>query len=423
MSERGVQTESPSDGKMAHSQLHECDATERTDKVWFVSAEIYRQTGYRGNHPLAIPRIGTVLTLCEQLGWLAPQGPRAYIVSPQATEAQLRQFHDEAYIHAVMQADAGLAATPAWRAQFGLGGMENPLFEGMYQRASTAVGGSILAGQLAARGGVAYHPSGGTHHAMPDHASGFCYFNDPVFAILSLLQQGVSRVAYIDLDAHHGDGVEAAFVDDPRVLTFSVHEQDRWPGTGRLQDRGRGNTFNLPVPPRLNDSEFDVLLQHALLPVTRAFAPDAVVVTCGADALAGDPLSSMALSNRCLIDAVMALIKAVPSAVVLGGGGYNPWTLARYWTALWGRIAGHAIPTDLPADCVDTLTELSCDLIDADEVRPDWLHTLLDARREGSIRDCVPEGVATLMASTDMAWPLRAAVQTTDSLSRNALYV
>lgn len=420
MSARGVQTESPSDGEMALSQIHECDVTERTAEVWFVSAEIYRQTGYRGNHPLAIPRIGTVLTLCEQLGWLAPQGPRAYIASPQATEAQLRQFHDAAYIQAVMQADAGLVATPICRAQFGLGSMENPLFEGMYQRASTAVGGSILAGQLAARGGVAYHPSGGTHHAMPDHASGFCYFNDPVFAILSLLQEGLSHVAYIDLDAHHGDGVEAAFVDDPRVLTFSVHEQDRWPGTGRLQDRGRGNTFNLPVPGSLNDSEFDYLLDHALLPVVRAFSPEAVVVTCGADALAGDPLSSMALSNRCLVDAVMRLIETAPAAVVLGGGGYNPWTLARYWTALWGRIAGYAIPDELPAACVETLTALHCDLIDADEVHPDWQHTLLDARREGAIREAVKDDVATLITSTDMAWPLRAADRTTEPLLRYA---
>ncbi|MEZ5455789.1 MAG: acetoin utilization protein AcuC [Lysobacteraceae bacterium] len=403
--------------------LHECDAAQPIRDVWFVSSEIYRQTGYRGNHPLAIPRIGTVLTLCEQLGWLNPEGPGAYVTSPQATESQLREFHHQNYIDAVKQADERLSASPARHAAFGLGGMENPVFEGMYQRASTAVGGSILAGQLAARGAVAYHPSGGTHHAMPARASGFCYFNDPVFAILSLLQQGASRVAYVDLDAHHGDGVEAAFVDDLRVLTFSVHEQDRWPGTGRLDDRGRGNTFNLPVPPGLNDSEFDFLLQHALLPVLRGFEPEAVVLTCGADALAGDPLSTMALSNRCLVDAVMRLIDTAPAAVVLGGGGYNPWTLARYWTALWGRIAGHAMPDHLPAACVDTLTALHCDLIDTDEVNPDWLNTLLDARHDGTVRDEVQRDVASLMASIDMAWRLRANTNAPDVLARNAPHV
>ena len=420
---RGVGIGPPRDGRMTPHPLHECDAAQPTRDVWFVSAELYRQTGYRGNHPLAIPRIGTVLTLCEQLGWLAANGPHAYVASPQASEAQLCQFHHPDYVAAVRQADVQRSVQPDRREQFGLGGMENPVFEGMYQRASTAVGGSILAGQLAARGGVAYHPSGGTHHAMPARASGFCYFNDPVFAVLSLLQQGVSRVAYIDLDAHHGDGVEAAFVDDPRVLTFSVHEQDRWPGTGRLQDRGRGNTFNLPVPGALNDSEFDYLVQHALLPVVRAFAPEAVVLTCGADALAGDPLSSMALSNRCLIDASMRLIDSAPAAVVLGGGGYNPWTLARYWTALWGRIAGHAVPDRLPAACVETLAALRCDLIDNDEVNPDWLHTLLDARHDGAVRDEVRRDVASLMTSIDMAWRLRANTNTPDVLARNALHV
>lgn len=212
----------------------------------FVSSPIYRETGYRGNHPLAIQRIGSVLTLCEQLGWLQPGG---YLDSPMATRAELLQFHTADYLDALAAAETRGGATEAERAAYGLGTMENPIFPGLWRRAATSVGGSILAARRAAEGRVVYHPSGGTHHGMPGRASGFCFFNDPVFAILTLLQAGKSRVLYVDLDAHHGDGVEAAFAGDARVFLVSLHEAGRWPHTGTLDDRAGGNARNLPVPP------------------------------------------------------------------------------------------------------------------------------------------------------------------------------
>src|SRR5690606_37637711 len=124
----------------------------------------------------------------------------------------------------------------------------NPLFPGLFERAATSVGGSILAARLALEGRIAYHPAGGTHHGRPDRASGFCYFNDPAFAILALLEAGLERVLYVDLDAHHGDGVQDAFAADERVHTVSIHEAGRWPGTGAASDTGDGRACNLPVP-------------------------------------------------------------------------------------------------------------------------------------------------------------------------------
>ena len=348
----------------------------------FVSSEIYRATGYRGNHPLAIQRIGTVLSLCEQLGWLSDAEP--YIDSPSAGLDELLRFHDQGYVSAMLRAEATGLVPQAVRETYRIGTMENPVFKGLFERASTSVGGSILAAELAAKGGIAYHPSGGTHHGMRDRASGFCFFNDPVFAILTLLDKGKARVLYVDLDAHHGDGVEVAFADDDRVMTLSVHEENRWPYTGT---QSSATARNLPVPRAMNDSEFDLLMREAVLPIAKDFAPEAVVITCGADALLGDPLSSLALSNGCLADAVMQLTTLTPSTVVLGGGGYNPWTVARLWTLLWGRISGRTLPETLPETSTALLHSLDCDLVEEDDRNTAWFTTLIDPRNDGPVRD------------------------------------
>ena len=265
--------------------------------------------------------------------------------------------------------------------------MENPLFAGVFERAATAVGGSFEAARLALDGRRVFHPAGGTHHGRPDRASGFCYFNDPVFAVLGLLDGGLDRVAYVDLDAHHGDGVEDAFAADPRVFTISIHEAGRFPGTGALDDRREGRARNLPVPRGLVDDELAHLRDEAVLPLLEDFAPQAVVVTCGADPLAGDPLSAMRLSNRALIDTALAVVDRAPRAVVLGGGGYNPWTLARFWAALWGALAGKAMPTRLPEPSCARLRALDCDLVDEEDRDPAWFETLLDPPSNGPIRD------------------------------------
>jgi acetoin utilization protein AcuC len=265
--------------------------------------------------------------------------------------------------------------------------MENPLFPGVYERAATSVGGSIRAAQLALEGRIAFHPAGGTHHGRPGRASGFCYFNDPAFAILTLLERGVERLLYVDLDAHHGDAVQDAFEQDPRVWTISLHEHGRWPYTGSIDDTGRGRACNLAVPARFNDSELRVLLEQVILPLGEQISPQAVVLVCGADALAGDPLSSMALSNIALWCAAKRIAALAPAAVVLGGGGYNPWTVTRYWTGLWGTLSGRTVPQTLPEAARGVLAGLHCDLIDDEDVLAHWLTTLADPANEGPVRE------------------------------------
>jgi acetoin utilization protein AcuC len=350
----------------------------------FVGHEVYRRAAYGSNHPLAIPRVESVTDMCRALGWLRPE---EFCESPRASEAQLRRFHTPEYVAALRRASESGKVDAEARRRFAIGTMENPLFPGVFERAATSVGGSIRAAELAREGRVAFHPAGGTHHGRPDRASGFCFFNDPVFAILALLDGGMQRVLYADLDAHHGDAVQDAFAGDPRVWTMSLHERGRWPHTGEISDVGGGRSSNLPVPEELNDSELRLLVGEVVLPLGAGLEPEAVVLVCGADALAGDPLSSMALSNAALWAEVARIAALGPAAVVLGGGGYNPWTVARYWTGLWGTLSGRAVPEELPDAARAILGGLECDLIDHEDVLARWRTTLADPPGDGPVRE------------------------------------
>lgn len=367
------------------SPLMQCSiaSPSRREPALFVASGFCRQPGFGSRHPLSIPRVSVVLDLCERLGWLEASAYRAALP---ASVDELSVFHDLNYVEALRASDLAGRVERETRERYGIGSFENPLFPGVFERAATAVGGSVLAADLALEGRAVFHPAGGTHHGRRDRASGFCYFNDPVFAIRRLLERDVARVLYVDLDAHHGDGVQDAFVDDARVRVVSIHEQGRWPHTGAADDVGGGYACNLPVPAGFNDSELEFLLDQVVLPLAREFAPQAVVVTCGTDALAGDPLSSMALSNRALWQAVERVIGPAAPAVVLGGGGYNPWTLARCWSGLWGRLSGREIPVELPEAARVILRNLSCDLIEDEDVDGKWLETLVDAPRRGPVR-------------------------------------
>ena len=352
---------------------------------FYIGSDIYRNRAFGSNHPLSIVRHAAVTDLLKMLGWLDDGNFRE---SAPATFAQLTEFHDRAYVRALQHANRTGTVAPEIRQRYQIGTFENPLFPGLFDRAAMTVGGSILAAELVVDGGVTFHPSGGTHHGRPDRASGFCYFNDPVFAIRTLLEAGRERVLYIDLDAHHGDGVEEAFFGEERVTTLSIHEERRWPFSGTRSYPATGN-YNLPVPKGYNDSEFRFLFDHALLPLIGHRQPDALVLCCGADCLDGDPLSGMALSNVVLWDAVCELLALRLPMVILGGGGYNPWTVTRYWAGMWGRINGYEIPERLPLEATEYLQHLECDLVDEEDVALEWLTTLADRARPGEVRATV----------------------------------
>lgn len=349
----------------------------------YVGSEIYRKSAFGPNHPLNIVRQAAVVDLLKMMGWL---DQRDFRESRAASLDELLEFHDRAYLRALQYANSTGTVDPAVRERYQVGTFENPLFEGLFERAAMTVGGSILAAKLAVEGHTAFHPTGGTHHGRPDRASGFCYFNDPVFSIMTLLKAGSERVLYVDLDAHHGDGVEDAFYEDPRVMTVSIHEQKRWPFSG-THSHPHAAAFNFSVPAGFNDSEFNHIMAGAVLPLGETIQTDGVVVCCGADCLAGDPLSHMLLSNVALWDAVDSMISLGAPTIVLGGGGYNPWTVTRYWAGLWGRISGRKIPQALPDEAQDYMRQMECDLIDDDDRDELWMTTMADSPYPGKIRD------------------------------------
>jgi acetoin utilization protein AcuC len=365
----------------------------------FLGSDLFARAAFPGNHPLRIIRHAAVLELARVMGWLDRH--RYQAITP-VTIARLAEFHDPEYMEALQYAESAGRVSREARERFNIGTLENPLFPGMFARAAATVGGSIRAAELALEGSTAFHPSGGTHHGRPDRAVGFCYFNDPAFAIQTLLDGGLEKVAYVDLDAHHGDGVEAFFAAEPRVTTFSIHEADRWPHSGTTSQPERG-VFNLPVPRGFSDSELDYLVEHALLPVLRTADARGLVLCCGADSLAGDPLSGMTLSNVSLWRAVSELLALDVPTVVLGGGGYNPWTLTRYWAGLWATIAGETIPDALPEAARAILATMECDLVEDEERDPAWLTSMADTPYSAPVRDSIKSLAASVRQASRRA--------------------
>jgi acetoin utilization protein AcuC len=365
-------------------------------KPLFFGSEIYRGSSYGAWHPLRVPRVSTVMDLSRALGWLPPD---QYRTSPRAKAQALTIWHTPEYAAALTKAEVDQTVNDAVRARHGLGTVANPVFPEMFRRPATAAGASLLSGELLGAGGVIYHPGGGTHHGFPDRAGGFCYLNDPVLAILSLRRAGAARIAYVDIDAHHCDGVEHGLAGDPQTLLISVHEEQRWPFTGALGDDGGGNCLNLPVPRGLNDTEMAAIRDRLILPALVGFAPDAIVLQCGADAVSEDPLSRLMLSNNAhwaIVAALMAL--GCPRLLVLGGGGYNPWSVGRLWTGVWATLNGHDIPDHLPEAAQTVLRALVWEKPPQAGRSPPahWFTTLRDAPRPGPIRTEVAERIATL---------------------------
>jgi acetoin utilization protein AcuC len=352
------------------------------DRPLFIGSEIYRQSRYGAQHPLGIPRVSAVMDLCRALGWLPDD---VFIDSPRATPEQLARFHDRDYIAAVMRAEAEQRLSEEDSRRYNIGRNGSPVFGEVFSRPATACGASIHAAALLRDGGIVYSPAGGTHHGRRGQASGFCYFNDPVLAILAFLDQGL-RVLYVDVDAHHADGVQEALGADPRVRIVSIHEDGRWPRTGAAADRGGGSVRNLPVPSGFNDSELGFLMDTIVLPLAREMGPDAVVLQCGCDGLADDPMSGLALSNGALWRTVAGFIGMAPRLLVLGGGGYNPWSVARCWTGVWATLNGISIPGRVAGEAEALLRSLVWNRRRS-EPRPEhWFTTLADPPNPGPVR-------------------------------------
>jgi len=276
-----------------------------------------------------------------------------------ASDAELALVHTGPYIEAVKRAGSGESGE-WWRYGFGPG--DNPIFPHMHDASARVAGASLVAAESVVEGGFehAFNPAGGLHHAMPEAASGFCVYDDPAVAIAWMLDHGVERVAYVDVDVHHGDGPQAIFYRDPRVLTISIHESGRYlfPGTGFTDERGagdgEGSAINIPLPPYTSDEAWLGAFREIVPPAVRRFSPDVLVTQLGCDTHHTDPLAHLALSTRAYREAARVLHELAHEAaggrwVATGGGGYQ-WArvVPRAWTIYFAEMAERELPDELP---------------------------------------------------------------------------
>ena len=355
-------------------------------KAILIGSEVYRNSQFGGKHPLSIPRVSAVLDLVRALGICDKE---EYKTGPCAKPELLKSFHTADYIAVLKKTEVSQKISEKDAKTYNIGSLSNPVFPEMFKRPATSVGSSLLAADLVANGGRAYSLGGGLHHGMTGYANGFCFLNDLAFAINRLRDLGVQRIAYIDLDAHHCDGVAAAFPEDENLFVVSTHERKRWPFTGGLDENIPDRFLNVPLPSHCNDTEFMFVFEKLVLPLLDRFQPEALIIQGGADALVEDPMSRLCLSNQVIFKILSILLGSSQRVLLTGGGGYNPWTVARLWTGFWALISGRTIPEVLPNQATELLRSLSWQR----QTKPKeiMLNSIYDVPMEGQLRDEVSD--------------------------------
>lgn len=303
------------------------------------------------DHPFKPERATKTYDLCTRYGVL--NYPWMKVVEPEAiNESLLTLYHESAYLALLKEASRGNVSIEML--ERGLGTADTPVLQGIYEWSLKAAGGTLRALEdiLAGRAQVAFNPLGGFHHALSGNAEGFCYINDIVIAMISAFRDAPNlRIAFVDLDAHHGNGVQEAFYEDPRVLFISVHETGRtlYPWSGSETEIGKGAgvgyTVNIPLEPGTDDEVYSYVLDSAVFPILKIFAPDCIVAEIGADTLISDPLTHLKLTNNGYQKALRGIMPMCRKILALGGGGYDLYRTARCWTLAWA-ILNHVEPED-----------------------------------------------------------------------------
>jgi acetoin utilization protein AcuC len=383
------------------------------------------------DHPLHPVRLALTMSLARSLGVL--DQPHVRVLTPvPADDALLMLVHDGSYLAAVRRAPDD----PWAAADVGLGTPDNPIFPRMHEASALIAGGSVLAARQVWDGEVQHgvNIAGGLHHAMRARASGFCVYNDAAIAIAWLLERGADRIAYVDVDVHHGDGVQAAFYDDPRVLTISLHQSplSLFPGTGFPDEVGTGDgvgsAVNVALPPGTADAGW-LRAFHAVVPgLLRAFRPQVLVSQCGCDTHREDPLADLALTvdgQRAGYAALHALAHDLSGGrwLALGGGGYGlVRCVPRSWTFLLGEMAGAPVPpeTRIPQEWVDEVRRRGLRTAPPTLMTDGLLATPLDpdAPEPGGTATGAPPGPAYMPWQPDGDTPLDRAIAAT----RRAVY-
>jgi acetoin utilization protein AcuC len=333
------------------------------DRAIFYYGPAFQKYRFHDEHPFNPLRLQLTWDLLQELHALRPEQVREPVA---ASRDELELAHDRRYIEAVMAASSLLTVAPEELAELGLHTEDTPVFPGMHEAASIIAGTTLDACRTVYEGRAvhAMNMAGGLHHAHRGQASGFCVYNDIGVAIAYLRKTYNARVAYIDTDAHHGDGVEQLFYEDPNVLTISLHETGRYlfPGTGGVEERGDGPGYgyavNIPLEAFTEDGSYIEILQNCVPPLIASFQPDIIISQNGCDSHRYDPLTHLAATTR-LFAEIPRLVHRLAHEhcqgkwVAVGGGGYDIWRVVpRAWAMLWAEMADLALPDQIPASWI-----------------------------------------------------------------------
>lgn len=318
----------------------------------FIYDEALSSYSIGDTHPMKPIRLSYVAELLQSYGLF--NSPKTTMIKPQtASEEDLLAFHTPEYINAVKNFNINTNYnTPN---KFNLGYGDNPIYPDMYASATLVVGASILAANHIYSGkyDAIFNIAGGLHHAMPNNASGFCIFNDPVIAIKTLMDFGL-KTAYIDIDCHHGDGVQQAFYDTDQVLTISIHESGKYlfPGTGFTNEigigKGKGYSINIPLHPYTNDDIYLEVFENIVPRLIDLFHPDVIVSQLGIDSHYSDPLTHLNLTVQGYSKIVHTIKTLNYPWLALGGGGYNLQAVSRAWAKAFSLMANYDLPDEIP---------------------------------------------------------------------------
>ncbi len=367
-----------------------------------IGSYTYKSLRYTKNHPLRIPRVSLLLELLSAMGLLTEE---ELVESRPAHWEELRLFHEEEYLKALEECDRCQCVRKEYRERFNIGTYENPVSPAMWRGSLLATGSSVQAVELFLEGFTAFNPAGGMHHAYPSRAKGFCFINDPGVALQYLLSKGFKRILYIDLDAHHCDGVQDFFYEDDQVFVLSLHQSPEYAfpfDRGFIHERGsgmgKGYNLNIPLPKGLNDKEFLYVLERVIPVVADIFEPQVYVLQLGTDGLLEDYLSKFELSNWGFLRGFDLVREVLGDGIYLGGGGYHPIALARAWSLVWCRLSGRDVPDLLNHHARQVLLSVDFEEFEEEVDRSYMYQSLMDKPREGEVRSEVKKAVAEAMA-------------------------
>ena len=356
---------------------------------YIFTSDIFKGSRYEKGHPLDMDRVWPSVELLKLMGWV---NDNQIIKNEVASIEELIKYHDKGYVEALQQAEINQYLPDIYKKKYNIGVGNNPIFKEVFSRPASAAKASIKAIEMLANNDAKriLNFSGGTHHGRKSEAYGFCFLNDCVLAILRALELGFSNILYVDIDAHHCDGVQDVFVEHENVTVVSVHEKDRWPKTGLVEDCKIHNIMNFPVPEGFNDDEMNIIIKNAVLPLGNSIKPDLLIIQAGADMLDGDPQSRLSLTNNGYWKAISDLLTICNTSLTLGGGGYNPYLTAKAWAGNWALVNNHIewLDDDIPLSCQELLKNLKWNNSRVRNGIPDhWLKSWRDPVSKSIVRD------------------------------------